>query len=707
MFTLSVFERNGSRLDRAANRISNTADQVELVGELEGLNSYTQPTDYLVPYAFGFYGSPNEAVDPRDCDRWPDSPWCDGGSGAGGDILSLDFDIDISLNGCDALVVTINPSVAYLALPPLTVAWRRPSCRRPLEPYREQEEPEVTPLPERPNDNPYAIDFSRFNPSNVPICRFVFSGYYENNEYNAFGLPVKKGINPQWRTIFSLLPFSDPFSIVENTRPFSMPLGYGLLMFGTQNSSPHYLSDKKVSFWEAWQRAFPGVDREVYGQNNPTSVVNRLLNGYELPGWSFFFNEFFATQPGTGIAYVAAGQNAYAITDYQEWKVLDVTHRPNLRGFLTDGWYSQLSRAEKPLTAWSIEEIQYHADRGLAPFNLVQGFQLIVSSCHGYPVQPAPPPINFADDNYGGPPMTCNCQDIEDMVRAIYKVVDPTAYPVKMPKAIFEGGNAPLDIALDFITPDQIDPNYTDLETWPEWFAWWVKQVDGLMGEFPIEFDIKDTDPITRGDQRKRVSLPNLAEALAELFGLMFKGNIDGDVTQQIALRMIPEVINVKTSAIVTQDYVRAIAEYLGFRTKQKQRRVPFAFNPKPADNLVQLFEEKDLIVMGLDEDDQHTLIEHVQKLLFAAEIIKAALLVTRAKGFENLAGNMEDVIKMADDEDFIKWLRHINRDTGVYSTGYNPTPSVVETRTPTAWQTDAEAEEARARAQSPQTPEP
>jgi hypothetical protein len=78
----------------------------------------------------GLHITPNDPVDPWDCDAWPDSPYCDGGGlvvdpiggrGVGGVA-------DVAGDECE-ICVTVTPSILWMRGPVYTVCYRKPECR--------------------------------------------------------------------------------------------------------------------------------------------------------------------------------------------------------------------------------------------------------------------------------------------------------------------------------------------------------------------------------------------------------------------------------------------------------------------------------------------------------------------------------------------------------------------------------------------------
>jgi hypothetical protein len=102
----------------------------------EGPPAYTYPPGYdrLVPVGNSdFYVTPNDPVDPWDCEAWPGSPYCDGGPVV--DPLESGYpgayaDLGISPDGCE-VCLTITPSILWMEGPPYTVCYRfpGPGCR--------------------------------------------------------------------------------------------------------------------------------------------------------------------------------------------------------------------------------------------------------------------------------------------------------------------------------------------------------------------------------------------------------------------------------------------------------------------------------------------------------------------------------------------------------------------------------------------------
>lgn len=117
-------------------------NSVEIDTPVVGIKVSSDPTieqPYLVPLGIpGFYQSPVEPVDPHDCERWPDSPYC-GGTGVNLNDF-VDLGVDVSSNPCETCV-TFSPTLGYVSLPPYTICKRKdsPEC---------QIQPETPPTPE-------------------------------------------------------------------------------------------------------------------------------------------------------------------------------------------------------------------------------------------------------------------------------------------------------------------------------------------------------------------------------------------------------------------------------------------------------------------------------------------------------------------------------------------------------------------------------
>lgn len=114
--------------------------------EFGGIEFSTEPeiTEYLVPTGLpGIYQSPVEPVDPYDCERWEESPYC------GSNPLNRDFvdlSVDISVNPCEQCA-TFTPTLGYLSLPPYTICRRSnsPECALPPVPFPDLPREDIPP----------------------------------------------------------------------------------------------------------------------------------------------------------------------------------------------------------------------------------------------------------------------------------------------------------------------------------------------------------------------------------------------------------------------------------------------------------------------------------------------------------------------------------------------------------------------------------
>lgn len=200
----------------------------------------------------------------------------------------------------------------------------------------------------------------------------------------------------------------------------------------------------------------------------------------------------------------------------------------------------------------------------------------------------------------------------------------------------------------------------TDLNNEAQAFAWLVRNLDAISGQYPIELEIQDTDPITKGDQSETFTLPNQAEAMAELFGLAYEANTNSELAVNMLFRLIPEVIAAKNSSMSTQDYSMAMVNWLGFRTKNVERKVDSNFNPLSPESLGEFLSPSEYKIQGVEDVDPHTLVEWIQQIKYATAIVKASVFRGTGQG-DQLASEMESVVDNQGDDGSDAWEKFID----------------------------------------------
>jgi hypothetical protein len=197
------------------------------------------------------------------------------------------------------------------------------------------------------------------------------------------------------------------------------------------------------------------------------------------------------------------------------------------------------------------------------------------------------------------------------------------------------------------------------IENFAEYFAWFVKQFDTLIGQFPIEIEIQDSDPLQSGDQVKKVELPNISEALAELYGVAISASSNSDVSVNFLMRLSAELMATKNAALIATDFARANAAFLGYKGNPKDREVDYSFNPAKLDDLANFLQNSKGKIVGWQEDDPESVVGYLQKLAFSAGIIKAAFFRNQSQ-MDQLRKELEAYFKQASSEDQDLWNRFI-----------------------------------------------
>lgn len=525
--------------------------------------------EYLQPIGnSGFYQSPTEPVDPRDCERWPNSPYCSSISadrlGAARDIATRDYtnlpsNIDIpgidvgqfatdlwrgvdtwgpqniasvgpsaSDDGCE-VCVHLEPSLFYISLPPYSLCYRRPSCRD-----REQ------PRPERPEN---ALPDDLWTPNTTGAghgqCwyRVSYAAATRQANWEEYGQ----------RTV------TFPYRISDETVVHGPVLGLLIRFTPDLKFRPILCTGPN--------RYYP--------------------NGYQLP----LFESFQRTQ-------VSPGEVAFGVLPYYTYPM------PYLVG---------CERYTGP------------------PFFGPGRIRVTDFTCSERPyIEPPPQPSR-------DPMPCCNTQEIEELLRLIAARLGVESYPASVPQSLIQ------DQPGDAI----------ELQSLTELMGWFIQQTDALVGQFPVDIKIQDSDPTQEGDQTVELKLPNIAEAIAEIYALAVKSSTNSDIHTSFLMRLAAEVIATKNSSIIIQDYVRANAAFLGYKGNPKKRKIKYAFDPEGLSSLETILRESEKFVQGWQEDDPESVVNYLQKIVFSAGIIKASLF-RNPRQYEQLLGEIGGLFNRA-----------------------------------------------------------
>lgn len=270
----------------------------------------------------------------------------------------------------------------------------------------------------------------------------------------------------------------------------------------------------------------------------------------------------------------------------------------------------------------------------------------LIDECFRTYRPPPPPPPHV-------PPQRCcmpccdNNNESEELLRKIAGRLGVDAYPVVVPQSLMQG-NATQSIG-----------SLTELTLWQ------ILQLDGLIGQFPVDIKIKDADLTQPGNQEKTIRLYNIAEALAELYAVGVKTSVVGDAQTQMLARLAAEAVSTHAGVAVTQDYVSAIASYLGFASNTPTRKLKFAFDLTKPDSLDKLMQTVTKEIVGFEDTDKNTVQDYLEKLMFAAGIIKA---VYYRKGSQvpELLKQMQSIFATGGSEEEKKawkeFLEHLNQ---------------------------------------------
>lgn len=226
-------------------------------------------------------------------------------------------------------------------------------------------------------------------------------------------------------------------------------------------------------------------------------------------------------------------------------------------------------------------------------------------------IDPPPPPKKECCK------MACcpNNSNLEQLLRLVLKKIGSSNLPANVPVSLAKPNSGTKSIG-----------------SLAEYIAYSVKQMDALVGKYPLEIKIEDADLTQEGNQSKIINLPNMAEAIAEILGLLLIIRSESDATLIATVNGMIEAGSAKQAATLAVDYAKANAEYLGYKGKQVEHKLPFTFKPGEQ-RLDKMLKSGEVSVKGFENDDQEDLNDHLAPLLEMAAMYRAA-------NFKNLGTN-------------------------------------------------------------------
>lgn len=98
------------------------------------------------------------------------------------------------------------------------------------------------------------------------------------------------------------------------------------------------------------------------------------------------------------------------------------------------------------------------------------------------------------------------------------------------------------------------------------------------MGQWEIPIEIKDSDPSTPGEQPVGIKLPNIAEAIAEMFTLCFQTNINSETLLNMTMRTMSGAAADQQQNFITYKLLQSLTDWVGFKQKDIKLKMPLLF---------------------------------------------------------------------------------------------------------------------------------
>ncbi|WGV25972.1 hypothetical protein [Halotia branconii] len=498
-----------------------------------------------------------------DCDRYPDSPFC-GGNPI--NLAPIGFEISLVQDECN-FGIEFNTTLAFIKLPPFQIVIRNPNCTyKPPEP--------ITRVPQPPPD---IIE----NP--VPQCNFgvwinnFLSEIYEE-EYitGTRDVPAKFYGEKHLDVTRIYYPLPTPKIIPNNGYPrnanLAIDVNYSYILKSNSAYLKNVVGENGIV---EYSNTYGDIDGKVFGDPREDST------------------EWERKIKVNATVYYAVGTSATPeIVIHSQTKTTTGFEIPYCSFAEASFFNRQVNRPFIGSTVYSNGD--YKKSLRIQKWYFV---------CPNQSLDPPPPPKKECCK------MPC-CPDnsnLERLLRLILKKIGSENLPATVPVSLTRSNSGTLQI-----------------QSLAEYFAYSVKQTNAQFGQFPQEIKIQDADLTQEGNQEKTIKLPNLAESIAEIVGILLILQSESNANLIATVNSMIEAGSAKQAASLAVDYSKANSEYLGYKGKQIEHKLPFTFKPGES-RLDKMLVSGEVSVKGFENDDKDDLNDALAPLLELAAMWKAA----------------------------------------------------------------------------------
>ena len=512
----------------------------------------------MEPRGNGWYTTPDEAVDPRDCDRYPESIYC-GGNPVSKPSSPVGMDFDWGINGC-GVYGSVKGEVAGFSLPTHSAAWIRPECRDDYERKEyDRKNPPIEPPPDwskgahepKPQYRPQG-----FSPNDMVAVVTTDTYYSEIQQFIRNDIGWAVGV------------YASHGMVDESKYPTDVQVPWWNQLFHRGNTTALMSTTGRGHFYNFLNSQWVWRDSKSndYFRDTPPPHISTYEEGVSIaiPPDQPYGNNFNANLLYQFGVYFATGEaNVWTIAAYYgrfgdifpEYQISPIN-------------YSQ--HEEKDNAGRTIARSLLIHER-----NIVFCKKLDGSTPPWKPHYDSPPPpkkdccMQCCSQNQN-PIDTVLLARILREIMDLKKKVGTDEYPVKVPAHF----NRELKDDGSLENPQMITVNnLTQLQ------GWQAKVLDGLIGQWGIGFEVRDTDPNKEGDQPGRISISNLAEFCSELYQHVFDMWLLQYQQTHLMQRHAVETMLSKKVAVQNNFLLDAIADYLGFHRTEKTQKIPFLLN--------------------------------------------------------------------------------------------------------------------------------